>query len=31
MAADLGERFIEYLKRVLLQAAPLDNPRDVAA
>jgi len=26
----LGERFTEYLKRVLLQAAPLNNPRDVA-
>jgi hypothetical protein len=26
----LGERFIEYLKRVLLHAAPLNNPRDVA-
>src|SRR5262249_9909203 len=26
----LGERFIEYLKRVLLQAAELNNPRDVA-
>jgi hypothetical protein len=29
-AAVLGERFTEYLKRVLLHAAPLDNPRDVA-
>jgi hypothetical protein len=26
----LGERFSEYLKRVLLHAAPLNNPRDVA-
>jgi hypothetical protein len=26
----LGERFYEYLKRVLLHAAPLNNPRDVA-
>ena len=26
----LGERFTEYLKRVLLHAAPLNNPRDVA-
>ncbi|MGA2866479.1 MAG: type ISP restriction/modification enzyme [Verrucomicrobiota bacterium] len=26
----LGERFLEYLKRVLLHAAPLNNPRDVA-
>jgi hypothetical protein len=26
----LGERFAEYLKRVLLHAAPLNNPRDVA-
>ena len=26
----LGDRFSEYLKRVLLHAAPLDNPRDVA-
>jgi len=25
-----GERFIEYLKRVLLHAAPLNSPRDVA-
>jgi hypothetical protein len=30
-AADtFGERFSEYLKRVLLHAAPLNNPRDVA-
>jgi hypothetical protein len=29
-ADTLGERFIEYLKRVLLHAAPLNNPRDVA-
>ncbi|MDD5139179.1 MAG: N-6 DNA methylase [Verrucomicrobiales bacterium] len=30
-AADaLGERFIEYLKRVMLHAAPLNNPKDVA-
>jgi hypothetical protein len=27
---DLSERFTEYLKRVLLHAAPLNNPRDVA-
>ena len=26
----LGERFVEYLRRVLLHAAPLNNPRDVA-
>jgi hypothetical protein len=26
----LGERFSEYLKRVLLHAAPLNNPKDVA-
>ncbi|MFZ1641791.1 MAG: type ISP restriction/modification enzyme [Candidatus Contendobacter sp.] len=25
-----GERLLEYLKRVLLRAAPLNNPRDVA-
>ncbi len=29
-ALELGERFAEYLKRVLLQAAPLNNPKDVA-
>jgi hypothetical protein len=29
-AAALGERFTEYLKRVLLHAAPLNNPREVA-
>ena len=29
-ADKLGERFTEYLKRVLLHAAPLNNPRDVA-
>lgn len=29
-AAELGERLTEYLKRVLLHAAPLDNPKDVA-
>src|SRR5262249_27972942 len=29
-AAELGERFAEYLKRVLLHAAPLNNPKDVA-
>jgi hypothetical protein len=29
-ATDLGERFAEYLKRVLLHATPLNNPRDVA-
>jgi hypothetical protein len=26
----LGERFIEYLKRVMLHAAPLNSPRDLA-
>ena len=26
-ANELGERFLEYLKRVLLHAAPLNNPR----
>jgi len=26
----LGERFIEYLKRVMLHNAPLNNPKDVA-
>ena len=26
----LGERFAEYLKRVMLHAAPLNNPKDVA-
>lgn len=26
----VGERFVEYLKRVLLHAAPLNSPRDVA-
>ena len=30
MATELGERFAEYIKRVLLHAAPLNNPRDVA-
>lgn len=29
-ATELGERFDEYLKRVLLHAAPLNNPKDVA-
>jgi hypothetical protein len=29
-ADELGERCAEYLKRVLLHAAPLNNPRDVA-
>lgn len=29
-AKELGERFAEYLKRVMLHAAPLNNPRDVA-
>ncbi len=29
-ANELGERFLEYLKRVLLHAAPLNNPKDVA-
>ncbi len=29
-AAALGDRFVEYLKRILLYAAPLNNPRDVA-
>jgi len=29
-AGEIGERFIEYLKRVLLHAAPLNNPKDVA-
>jgi len=29
-AAAVGERFVEYLKRVLLHAAELNNPRDVA-
>jgi hypothetical protein len=29
-AGELGERFLEYLKRVMLQAAPLNNPKDVA-
>ena len=30
MAKDLGERFLEYLKRVMLHAAPLASPKDVA-
>ena len=30
MAEALGERLLEYLKRVLLHAAPLNNPKDVA-
>src|SRR5487761_2219942 len=29
-AAELGERFVEYLKRVMLHNAPLNNPKDVA-
>jgi hypothetical protein len=29
-ATEIGERFVEYLKRVLLHAAPLNNPKDVA-
>jgi hypothetical protein len=29
-ARELGESFAEYLKRVLLHAAPLNNPKDVA-
>ena len=29
-ANELSERFAEYLKRVLLHAAPLNNPKDVA-
>ena len=29
-ATELGERFLEYLKRVMLHAAPLNNPKDVA-
>ena len=29
-AAELGGRFLEYLKRVMLHAAPLNNPKDVA-
>ena len=29
-ATELGERLTEYLKRVLLHAAPLNNPKDVA-
>ena len=29
-ASALGERLTEYLKRVLLHAAPLNNPKDVA-
>jgi hypothetical protein len=29
-ANELGERFIEYLKRVMLHAAPLTQPKDVA-
>ncbi len=30
MAAEHGERFVEYLKRVMLHAAPLASPEDVA-
>jgi len=29
-AGELGERFVEYIKRVLLHNAPLNNPKDVA-
>lgn len=29
-AAELSERLLEYLKRVMLQGAPLNNPKDVA-
>ena len=29
-ATELGERFAEYLKRVMLHNAPLNNPKDVA-
>lgn len=29
-ANELGERFIEYIKRVMLHAAPLTQPKDVA-
>jgi hypothetical protein len=29
-AQELGERLTEYLKRVMLHAAPLNNPKDVA-
>ena len=29
-ASELGERFLEYLNRVMLHAAPLNNPKDVA-
>ena len=29
-ATELGERFLEYLKRVMLHNAPLNNPKDVA-
>jgi hypothetical protein len=29
-SSELGERFAEYLKRVMLHAAPLNNPKDVA-
>ena len=29
-ANELGERFTEYLKRVMLHNAPLNNPKDVA-
>jgi hypothetical protein len=29
-ANELGERLVEYLKRVMLHAAPLNNPKDVA-
>jgi hypothetical protein len=30
LAEEQGERFIEYLKRVMLHAAPLSSPKDVA-
>ena len=29
-ATELGERLLEYLKRVMLHNAPLNNPKDVA-
>lgn len=31
VAKEQGERFVEYLKRVMLHAAPLSTPADVAA
>lgn len=30
MAADHGQRFVDYLKRIMLYAAPLAEPKDVA-